>query len=149
MAKRPITKRKTMLNDFPPDEWVEIPGYMGMYFAHESGFIKSIYPPYPPRIILGSKDKSGYLQLSMIQNGKKVKRKIHRVIASVFHPNPENKLQVNHLDFDRTNNAKSNLQWATSKEDADHKVLNNRQAKGDMFPNRKGRKLKKRKLCKI
>lgn len=135
-----------MLLKFPINEWVEIPGYNGMYFAHETGFIKSIYPPYPPRVVLGCKDKSGYLQISMIQNGIKVKRKIHRLIAAVFHENPENKPQVNHLDFDRTNNHKDNLSWATAQEDADHKVLNNRQAKGQSFPVRKGVKLKKQKI---
>jgi len=45
---------------------------------------------------------------------------IHRITATAFIPNPENKRTVNHIDNDKTNNHISNLEWATHSENQQH-----------------------------
>lgn len=42
--------------------------------------------------------------------------KVHRLVAIAFIPNPEGKKTVDHINMDKKLNRKSNLRWATQKE---------------------------------
>ena len=42
--------------------------------------------------------------------------RLHRLVASFFVPNPDNKPEVNHIDGNRDNPHYSNLEWVTHKE---------------------------------
>ncbi len=44
----------------------------------------------------------------------------HRIKAITFIPNPENKLEINHIDGNKLNNELSNLEWCTRIENARH-----------------------------
>lgn len=63
--------------------------------------------------------KSGYANVSLDLPGIKSFR-LHRLVALICIPNPENKPEVNHKDGDKNNNAVSNLEWVTHKENCDH-----------------------------
>ena len=54
-------------------------------------------------------------------NGYRKSMTIHRLVALSFIPNPENKPTVNHKDHNTANNVLSNLEWATSVEQNQHK----------------------------
>lgn len=43
-------------------------------------------------------------------------RRVHRLVATAFVPNPSNYDTVNHLNNDRSDNRSSNLEWCTQKQ---------------------------------
>lgn len=67
------------------------------------------------------KNKWGYLQVGLHKNNHYFSKAVHRFVAQVFIPNPENKPQVNHIDGNKTNNHIENLEWVTASENIRHK----------------------------
>lgn len=92
--------------------WKDIKDYEGLYQVSSFGRVKSFYTN---RILKGSEDSWGYLQVKLYKNGIKSNKKMHRLVAQSFIPNPENKPEVNHIDENKTNNKLSNLEWSTAK----------------------------------
>lgn len=45
---------------------------------------------------------------------------VHRAVAELFIPNPENKPFVDHIDTNRVNNHINNLRWVTNKENCNN-----------------------------
>lgn len=84
----------------------------GLIRNKRTGHIKSSY--------IG---KRGYPVVSLQREHKQYLRTVHILLARTFIPNPLNRTQVNHIDGDKTNFALSNLEWCTSKENADHARL--------------------------
>lgn len=67
------------------------------------------------RVLKGQKNSSGYMQVCLCKNGKQKTFKVHRLVAEAFIPNPDNLLEINHRDEDKTNNTVENLEWCTRK----------------------------------
>ena len=65
-------------------------------------------------------DKNGYYTISFKIKEKTVNRTVHRMVAKAFIQNPENLPEVNHLDGEKLDNRKSNLEWATESENMQH-----------------------------
>ncbi len=64
-------------------------------------------------ILKNTIDTNGYHIMTLYQTGRKKKHSVHRLVAQEFIPNPENKLFVDHIDRNKTNNTISNLRWCT------------------------------------
>ena len=67
-----------------------------------------------------NKDNYGYILVNLKMGNVWYKRKIHRLLALAYLPNPENKCDVNHIDGNKSNNDLSNLEWATRSENEKH-----------------------------
>lgn len=70
------------------------------------------------RIIKPDKEEKGYCRLSIKVDGKRKHYAVHRLVAIAFIPNPDNLPQVDHIDFDKSNNCVINLRWCTNKENS-------------------------------
>ena len=66
--------------------------------------------------------KNGYMRVYCRQTstGKRKDLYIHRLVATYFIPNPNNKKQINHKNCIRNDNRVENLEWCTSKENNDY-----------------------------
>lgn len=70
-------------------------------------------------------DYLGYGIVNLYNEDLKLhRRKISRLVAKAFIPNPENKRVVNHKDLDKSNDCVDNLEWCTHKENTQHAMRN-------------------------
>ena len=100
------------------EHWKVIEGTSGALEVSDLGRVKSNLRD--GRILKTNTDSKGYERLRVTINRKKYAFKLHRLVAEAFVPNPDNKPQVNHIDGNKQNNAASNLEWVTNKENAHH-----------------------------
>lgn len=84
------------------------------------------------RILTPRKNSGGYLYVNFNIKGERKNFAVHRIVANAFIPNPNGYLEVNHKDYDRTNNNVDNLEWVSSSQNKFHALLKeeNRDAKG-------------------
>lgn len=66
-------------------------------------------------------DTVGYYQCVLKDsNKKKCYKRVHRLVANAFIPNPLNLPQVNHKDGNKLNNKINNLEWCTNSNNTQH-----------------------------
>ncbi len=94
----------------------KIPGFEH-YTIDELGVVINTETGKTKKNTLG---KVGYFYVDLYKNKKNKKMYIHRLLAQLFIPNPENKPEVNHKDGVKTNNSLDNLEWVTRSENTSH-----------------------------
>lgn len=88
------------------------------YEIRENG---DVYDTLRGRCICEWVDSLGYKQCYLRDNtGKKHSKRIHRLLALAFIPNPDSLPQVNHLDGNSLNNSLDNLEWTTNSGNTQH-----------------------------
>ena len=111
--------------------WKDVVGYEGLYKVSNKGHVYSVERKNSRGIkcggrILKQTISSGYLKLFLYKNGMRKNKYVHRLVAKAFIPNPNNYLEINHKDEDKTNNYVENLEWCTSKYNSNYGTRNER-----------------------
>ena len=99
--------------------WKDIKEYEEIYQVSTLG---NIYSVRRGRELKQMIHMHNYLLVDLYNGGKKTRKmkRVHRLVAEAFIPNPLNKREVNHIDGDKRNNNVDNLEWATSSENKYH-----------------------------
>ncbi len=103
------------------EEWKDIEGYEGLYEISSFGNVKSLNyrRTWKEENIKPSKC-NGYCHILLHKNTIKKTKKIHRLVSIAFIQNVYNKLEVNHINWIKTDNRVENLEWCTRSENNKH-----------------------------
>lgn len=99
------------------EAWKDIKGYEGSYQVSDQGRVRSLdrlnsAGKRTKGIIRRQiKNKNGYLYVNLCRSGKSSNCPVHRLVASAFIPNPDNKYTVNHKNENKEDNRVENLEW--------------------------------------
>lgn len=95
--------------------WKPVEGFEGRYEVSNMGNVK--IPNYRgtgrERMMKFQTDICGYFTVSLFKNGKSSKKRVNRLVASAFCPNPNNYPVVNHKNEIKIDNRADNLEWCT------------------------------------
>ena len=100
------------------------PGYMvtacGRIFSrnHATGHLAYF------KELSAAKDAKGYFGLTLCNAAGHTKKRVHRIVAEAFHPNPDSLPCVRHLNSDPSDNSASNLAWGTYADNEADKIGN-------------------------
>jgi hypothetical protein len=113
MQLRKADKQRSALN---PALWTDVPGFPG-YGANERGFVVN---RISNRVISNTTYRNGYVYVAMKENGGFKNKRLNRIIALTFHPNPDFLPHVNHEDGIKANNHAANLNWSSVSDNLKH-----------------------------
>lgn len=91
--------------------WLDILGYESLYQISNFGNIKNS----KNKILKGCGFKNGYRQVVLCKNNIHKSYYIHQLVAKHFLPNPNNYIEVNHINEIKTDNNVLNLEWCSHK----------------------------------
>lgn len=102
--------------------WLDVVGYEKLYLISNFGNVKNYNTGRLKTKILIN---SGYLCVKLYKNNRQKNHLIHRLVAEAFIPNSKSLETVNHIDYCKTNNRVSNLEWSSYFDNMKHAYDNN------------------------
>lgn len=137
-----MTYKTTHFNSTPITYRLVNDGTLAIAEFHYQGVVARILPMFPGyaftadgRVISfrrkttiylrpGKTAAGRYCNVSIGSGAMARSQYVHRPVCWAFHPNtnPQERTQVNHIDGNPQNNAASNLEWVTPKENLQHAI---------------------------
>ena len=119
-----VTRQEKLLASYekakslPGEEWRDIEGYVGLYQVSNFARVKSL----KNNMILEEEVMKLNYRRVCLQNGRRNKVLVHRLVALAFIGKPPTQMHtdVNHIDGDVSNNLPNNLEWTTHQENITH-----------------------------
>lgn len=105
-------------------QWKEVQGFNN-YEVSTNGDIRN---KKTGSLLKQKTRRDGYLEVVLCNNGKRATKKVHRLVAEAFIPNPANKSDVNHINEKPGDNRSSNLNWLTHQENLNYGTHNEKMA---------------------
>lgn len=112
MTNRQSASKQTIFKQLP----IDLNGFESKYMVTNDG---RVFSTYLDDFLKPFYSKGGYVRVKLNYGDRSKKFMIHRLVAMAFINNPDNKPCVDHIDRNRSNNNVENLQWVTSKENAE------------------------------
>ena len=100
--------------------WKDVIGWESYYEINENGDVRNKNTLH---LVIGDKNGEGYPRVCLYNknhNPQKQRFFRHRLVATVFIPNPESLPEVNHIDGNINNSSVDNLEWVTKIENEIH-----------------------------
>ena len=129
-----------MTGQTEPEVWKDIPGYEGKYQASTLGRIRSLdriirngwgtHSQIKGKVLRPERSNWGYLRVAISQDGRTVRKSVHRLVALAFHKNPDALPEVNHINGNKADNRLENLEWTTTSGNQLHLRYKLQRAKG-------------------
>lgn len=107
------------LSILPDRQWRPVPGHEGYYLASDYG---EAYSCRSGRLLALGWQNAGYAQMHFWLEGRQTQWLAHRLVATLFLPNPDGLPEVNHIDGNKRNNVWRNLEWCTRLHNVTHAV---------------------------
>ncbi len=92
-----------------------IKGWESLYSITQTGEVYSIRNN---KFLKSRLSMDGYKRVCLCDDSKRYEFRVARLVADAFIDNPENKPQVNHIDYNRINDYVDNLEWCTNLENS-------------------------------
>ncbi len=110
--------------------WKDIPGFDNFYEISNNGTVRSKdrtrtdtlgrTRSWKGKVLKPDIAPNGYYRVSLTDGRRRKQKYVHRLLAELFIPNPDNLPQVNHKDGNKLNCSLDNLEWVSVKQNVVH-----------------------------
>lgn len=132
--------------------WKPLCGYEGIYEISNKGNFMSLTRYVDKGDVIQKRvgrvkkqwlNQDGYPSVKLSRDGESKNVCVHLLVAKTFLGDMSDEYEVNHIDYDRTNNDVSNLEWVSHKDNVSHSssVGRYRRSYGEDNPNYGNHKL--------